>query len=282
MKEYFKNEKHIFEANVTSDFVKIGGKYNDCINISIQRDKDNFPIKAKIPHLESEPECSFDNILENIDTIDFIKASLQYVNQKFPTVTKFEFDDMSRIECGTKKGDYPPRKFDKPFSLSHFYIALNGETWYENKFGAKIGNTYFYEIYRNNLIHLHDKINMKYDIFKVNYSINEKQDSVLSKYFSEEKTWHEFFNDIPRSERCSGLFNWLETAIMDILENTFTPHGWYIDINTMPKTTMEIIEKQMKGGKITRRIKRLGKGRIKFTNKKHITRNGYIFDGEYY
>ena len=280
MKEYFKNDKHIFEANINKsifgDTIKIGGKsYNDCINISINNE---FPTKAKISHLQSEPECSFDNILDNKDTVDFIKASLQYVCKKYPDIKTFEFDDMSNIECGKKKMNVLPkkRKMDKPFSLAHLYLATYGETWYEKIFGAKMINIKLYDLYKESRNKLHGKIDIDYDKFKHLYSIDDNNDKILSNYYSKDKTWIEFFKSIPRDDKCKGLYNWLPSFINEKIENTFIQNGWYIDINNMPKTIMEIVEKpnnNMKGGNQTR------KSRIKITNKQYYHGNGHIFDG---
>ena len=280
MKEYFKNNKHTFKASINGSHIKIGGKsYNDCINVAIYNDTDNIPVKAKIPHLQSEPECSFDNILDNKDTVDFIKASLQYIHYKFPTIKIFEFDDMSHIDCGKTKSVIPPRKLDKPFSLAHLYLAMYGETWYENRFGAKMINKVLYNNYKEGLLKLNNKINIDYTVFKINNSINEKQDAILSKYYSKDKSWKEFFNDIPKDERCDSLFNWLQYYIPEIIENTYNPFGWYIDIETMPKTHMEIVDKPtLKGGAKTRKTKPT----IRFTNKQYFDGNGFIFDGNDY
>ena len=286
MKEYFKNDKHIFEATINNsifgDTIKIGGKsFNDCINISINND---FPTKAKIPHLQSEPECSFDNILDNKDTVDFIKASLQYVSKKYPDIKTFEFDDMSNIECGIKKMNVLPktRKTDKPFSLAHLYLATYGETWYENRFGAKIINKDARNKYEESIKKLHEKIDIEYNKFKWLYKINNIQDKILSNYYSKDKTWIEFFTSIPKNEKCNALYNWLPSCINEILDNRFIQNGWYIYINTMLKTTMEIVEKpnNMKGGKRTMKGgKQTRKSRIKITNKQYYHGNGHIFDG---
>jgi hypothetical protein len=277
MKEYFKNDKHTFEATINKsefgDTIKIGGKsYNDCINISIIKDS---PTKAKIPYLQSEPECSFEDILDSKDTVNFIKASLQYVCMKYPDVKIFEFDDMSHIECGKKKGDNPPRKFEKPFSLAHLYLATHGETWYEHIFRAMIKNKMQYDNYLEVKKKLSEKIDIEYDKFKWLNKINNIQDKILSKYYSKDKSWIEFFSSIPKNHRCDALYKWLEYFINQLLENKFTHYGWYIDIDNMPKISMEIIEKPiMKGGKRTRK-----NNRIKITNKHCWDGNGYIFDG---
>ena len=180
MKEYFKNNTHIFEATIHESIygttLKIGGKsYNDCINISINKDE---PTKALIPHIESQPECSFNKILEDNDTSDFIKASLQYVFYKYPNVKTFKFDDMSHIDCGISKSTTPPRKQEKPFSLAHLYLATHGESWYENRFKAKLINKKSYDNYEKSKEILHTKINIDYEKFKWLYKITDIQNII--------------------------------------------------------------------------------------------------------
>lgn len=279
MKEYFKNDTHIFEVNINETpygiHIKIGGKaYNDCINISIDNDEKT---KAKISHIQSEPEC-FNDSIDTKDTVNFIKASLQFVNHKYPTIKSFEFDDMSKIECGKKRININVslRKMNKPLLLAPMYIGLSGETWYETKFGAKMINEEYYSNYKENTKHLDKIIDIKYEKFKWKNKINEKQDTIISKYYSTDKTWKQFFNDIPKKDRCDALFNWIPDFIETILNHTYREKGWYIDINTMKKTHMEIVDNyNIIGGNKTRKIN----NKIKFTNSPHYDRNGFIFDG---
>ena len=260
MIEYFKNKKHTFEATIneiaTGVTIKIGGAYKDCINITLVSEN-NIVSKGRIPHLESEPECGFTNLLEEGDTVEFIKASLQYISMKYPTVKRYEFDDNSNIECGIRKSNIPPRKMSKPFSLAHLYLALYGETWYEKRFGAKMLNSVLYDIYKDNRNILNTQIHIPYEQFKKMNTIDEKQDKILSQYYDINKTWTHFFNSIPKKDRCVAFFNWLQFFIKDLLHNTYISSSWFIDIDTMDKTHIEIVE-SMSGGqrKKTRKYKK--------------------------
>lgn len=279
MKEYFKNDKHIFEATIKENpygiNIKIDAKaYNDCINISIDNDDKT---KAKIPHIQSEPEC-FNDIIDNKNTVNFIKASLQFVKHKYPAIKAFEFDDMSKIECGKKRIDnhVSVRKMDKPLLLAPMYIGISGETWYENKFDAKMINEEYYSKYKEKTNNLDKIIDINYEKFKWKNKINEKQDKILSKYYSTDKTWKQFFNDIPKKDRCDALFNWIPEFIENILNHTYREKGWYIYIDNMKKTHMEIVTNyNISGGNKTRKRN----NNIKFTNSPHYDRNGFIFDG---
>jgi len=62
----FRLKKNIqeFRERILIHTYKIGGDYDDCINISYIYNNNNKPIKAKIPHLLYEPECSVSSNLD--------------------------------------------------------------------------------------------------------------------------------------------------------------------------------------------------------------------------
>ena len=275
--EYFKNKKHTFEARIKreiyDDILKIGGlSYKDCINIVVSKEDNS----ANIPYIQSEPECSFSSIMDSGDTVDFIKASLQFVHAKYPDVTQFKLDDGSNIECGKRKTDIPPRKMEKPFSLAHLYIALKGETWYEYHFKARMINNDSYKKYRETIQILYKPINIEYDLFKRRNKINTTQDAILSQYYDINSSWIDFFNKIPKKDRCASLFNWLPEFINIILNGLYNPFMWYIDIDRMDKTTMiECGSRNYSRGGATRKYKKTSK----FSN--IFPKHGGIFDGNY-
>lgn len=282
--QYFTNNKHHYKAKINPDqyggfFVKIGGKeYGDCINIDISKGDKHFI--GKITHIQSERECTYDSILEDGDTVPFVKASLQFCCELFKNLNYFEFDDMSNIECGITKSGIPPRKLAKSLSLSYFSIALYGKTLYERQFGAKMENTINYNNYRNEVENLYKPIDLPYDSFKQQNKLSTEHDIILSKYYNysieKSDTWIEFFNKIPKEERCAGFFNWLPFFIEKKIKKTFNPFGWYIDMNTMPnKTKLKIINIK-KGGQWNKTIKQK-KNIIRFKNS--IEANSLIFDG---
>lgn len=88
---YFKTDKYTFQAKIQEQIngytVKIGGRnYGDCINISVYINEKKEPIKAKLSHIQSEIECSFDTIMNENDTVHFLTVSLQFCKQQFPGI----------------------------------------------------------------------------------------------------------------------------------------------------------------------------------------------------
>jgi hypothetical protein len=259
--KYFKNIKHTFKVILNKQdsgyTIKIGGlKKIDCINISIAINN-NTITRATLNHLESEAECGFGSRLEDGVTVDFLKAALQFCKQEFPSVTRIEFDDMSNIDCSNFLNSQGLLK--RPFSLAHFSIAKSGKTWYEKQFGAKMIDEQSYARYRNAADVLNKKIDMDFSTFLGKIYYTNEQADILEKYFNSEITWIEFFNSIPKAQQCKVFYNWLPTFIRELLQNTYNPCGWYIDIDTMNKTSFMLVNSPPTsgGGRKTRRRARL-------------------------
>lgn len=259
----FKTLLNTYEATVNSDesFIKIAGeKYKDCINIALIK-KDGIPVYAKIPHLESEPECGIAKFLDKDEkdaTTDFIRGSLQLVHHLYPSVTQFEFMDDSKIECGVKKPGLPPRNMVTPLSLAYLYIAKYGKSWYEDKFNAKHINPSVYEKFRDSTKILFQPKNMRYEEFEIQNSLNKEQKEFLKPLYEKSISWNDFFKSVPKNDQCKMFVNWLPFFLAKLLNYTFINNIWIINIDTMPKTDLKDITSVMRGGfrRNTRKNKR--------------------------
>ena len=118
----------------------------------------SIPIRVKIPHLFYEPECAVDSFLERGGGTEImIKTALQYAHKDVPSITIFEFDDDSHIDCIEKNmSTKPPRKSINPLNLAFFSIAYHDMTWYEARFNAKMINAEKYKQYKQSLQFLKD------------------------------------------------------------------------------------------------------------------------------
>lgn len=277
--EYFITDKYTFQAKIHEQIngytVKIGGRnYGDCINISVYINEKREPIHAKLSHIQSEVECSFDSILKENDSVHFLTASLQFCKQRFPGIQGFGFDDMSNIDCGKSKNNTPPRRFEKPFSLAHFSLAKYGKTWYELKFGARMSNKELYSTYRQHTQILNQPIQMTFDELIRKSLCSSHQITKLEPYFSPSKTWHEFFNSIPNHEQCYVLLNWLPEFMNILLSGTYHPTSWVIDADKVPDMTIQMNAKPQHGGrKKTRRARRRGQYKLILTSEHPQTMN---------
>jgi hypothetical protein len=88
------------------------------------------------------------------------------------------------------------------------------------------------------------------------FTTDSTQVSRLMPLYRASASWIEFFNSVPKAEKCDLLFNWLPRAINVILCNTFSGDDWYIDVRDMPLIKMEVLKyvsKEQRGGGRTRR-----------------------------
>lgn len=259
----FKTRLNMYEATVNEDetFIKIGGeKYKDCINIALIK-KGGIPVYAKIPHLESEPECGIAKMLdkrERDSTTDFIRGSLQFINYLYPSVKQFQFTDNSNIECGVKKSDTPPRKMVIPLSLAFLYIAKYGKSWYEEKFNARHIDLGVYEKFREATKILFQPKTMNYQDFENENYLTKEQKEVLKPLYERSVTWNEFFKSVPYDDNCKMFVSWMPFFVKKLINYTFIDGDWVIDIDTMPKTDLKDVVQSMKGGfrRSTRKNKR--------------------------
>lgn len=241
---------------------RMGGDYDNCINISININVDNntwrsLPLAwAHIINIKYEPECRLNGILQHGgDVVDMIKLALQYINYIFPEITVFELKDNSNIECEPLAAELkPPRKPVKPLSLSALYVLLHGKTWYERHFNAELKPEKYLN-YKQNIQVFSNPINKPIEYLN-RYVNNMTTIDLLRPYYDNHKSWHEFINKIPRNKRCKLLYNWISTFVNDKTLDSIEGNYWYIDINRMSRINMEIVDKPIympqRGGKATK------------------------------
>jgi hypothetical protein len=244
-----------YDGRITSHTYLTGGDYYNCVTISY-RYENNQPVKAFIPHLLYEPECSVGSTLERGGGSEkMIKSALQYAYNDIPSIPVFYFSDMSKIDCLPKDLSKPPeRKIIKPLNLAYFSIAYYSKTWYELRFNAKMEDDEKYKKYKEKLVFL---VEPSYKVSFIDFvSIIQQGDSELISYIKEiyevSDTYRDFFNNIPKAKRCDILYPWLNTFIEYYIDDVYDEKGWIIDIRTMNAT------RSLQGG-YTRRKKRMNR-----------------------
>jgi len=224
--------ERVYEARLISKTIKVGGKYDNCVNISYSFDKDGIPMKALLGNILSEPECGLLESLEDGETVWMVKAALQFAHAQVPLLTKFYFEDGSRIDC--KKSDgagLPPRRLSMPLSLQYFYLAFYGQTWYEAKFGARMVDPALYRKYKATVGFLTDP-GEKYpwiEFLRMTQLMEEADATLKSPYLSS-STYAEFFSKIPKSERCLALHGWIDTFMENWFGKVIQHAEWVIDL----------------------------------------------------
>jgi hypothetical protein len=255
-----------FGDRIFSKTFKIGGDYDDCVNLAYIY-RDGIPIEAKLPHLMYEPECAVGAHLERGTGSELmIKTLIRYGYNKIQNINLFYFDDMSSIDCIEKNmSELPPRKAKKPLKLSMLSIAYNSETWYEKHFNATMRDKTKYTKYREKVKFLEDKtVKESFERFLEIAQPPVEQIEKLEKYYKSATTYRQFFKNIPFEERCMMLLPWLENFMMYYLRDVYSDLGWEININEMDKK---------KGGhkNKTRRLKRLYPKSYKMINYVHYS-----------
>ncbi len=229
------------DGQIYSRNFQIGGKYSDCVNVSISYNKDSKPISAKIPTLVYDEECSLTSPLDRGEgTIIMIKTLLRYVNAKVPEINEFVFEDNSNIECGADEEKYQKRTrkrgtYARPVALYYFSIAFNGITWYEKHFNAYQQDLIVYKAYRERISEiLHDtKIKPTFNDFLRIAQPPMKYINELNKLYEEASTYGGFFNSIPKQDRCRLVREWIPTFMEYYLKGLFKNTDWVIDVRKM-------------------------------------------------
>jgi hypothetical protein len=220
---------------------KIGGNYEDCVNVSIKYDIRGKAISAKIPTLVYDEECSTGTPLDRGEgTIIMIKTLLRYINNKIPEITEFVFEDKSNIECGTEEEKHQKRRrkrgtYARPLVLYYFSIAFNCVTWYEKHF-----NAYQQDLKQHNEYRIRVKGLLKDE--KMKPSFNEflliaqppmKYLEELKSLYEKSNTYGEFFTSIPKNDRCRLVREWLPTFMEHYLKDVFKNTDWVINVKKM-------------------------------------------------
>jgi hypothetical protein len=226
---------------------KIGGNNLDCINVSISYDSKNEPISASIPHIMYDEECSIDVPLDRGEgSIKMIKALFQYIHLQLPSINEVNFEDKSNIECATeyeiqKKGSRFRKKGTNvnPVPLYYFSIAFNGETWYEKHFNARQKDKNKHDKYRekiNDLLHSEQfKTNISFiEFLKIARPPMETTDE-LEKYYTNSNTFGNFFQSIPKKDRCRLVRDWISNFTEHHLSKLFSNTGWIIELPIITK-----------------------------------------------
>jgi hypothetical protein len=156
---------------------------------------------------------------------------------------------MSNIECIIDH--IQPSDDDShiiPLPLNLLSIAYNGKTWYEHYFNAEYTDPDRQKKYREKIQFLYnpeEKLNFLRFLEVASPPI-EQTDYLKDKYISA-STYHEFFNSIPKNDRCLILRPWLRSFMWHYLDNIFSYNTWVIDIHNMNRNQHKKRKLQKKG-----------------------------------
>jgi hypothetical protein len=188
-------------------------KIGDCINVSISYNQ-NRPVSASITHISYDLNCS----------IIMIKTLLDYIHQQIPTITEITFEDKTSIECANI--------YHIP--LYYFSIAFNGVTWYENHFNARQKDLNKHDKYRTKINILLYSEEFKQNTYFIHFLEIAKPPfeiiDELDKYYSNSITFGEFFQSMPKSNRCRLVRDWIFSFMSYHLKEVFENMDWIIEL----------------------------------------------------
>ena len=97
------------------------------------------PTNCYIDRVERNSACVIDGTLEEKGGTEIlVELALWTIHTLFPYISIFSFKDNSHIYCQQGSKEYK-------LSLSYDYILKYNQTWYQNKFGAKLPDISFHK-----------------------------------------------------------------------------------------------------------------------------------------
>jgi len=250
------NSLYNSEGELYSRNFQIGGHYSDCVNVSVSYTDNSKPNNAKISTIVYDEECSLKApLLRGEGTIIMIKTLLRHINKVIPEIKEFIFEDKSNIECGTEEEKHQKRlrkrgTYARPLVLYYFSIAFNCGTWYEKNFNAYQHDIVMHKAYRERVKELlMDKtIKPSFNDFLRIAQPQMKYLEEIKKLYEESETYEEFFNSMPKDDRCRLVRDWITTFMEYYLKGVFKNSDWVIDVEKMDNTP-ELCKVRKNGGR---------------------------------
>lgn len=175
-------------------------KFKDCLSIHVF---ENSKI-AELHGLMYNQTCSINMPLpKNEGTVSMVKAGLKFAVQLFPHITQFELTDVSQVRCGKHN-----------MSLSDFYFATRGKTWYENRFGAQPSFTnygYLRNIFESKPILDFDDLWEKY--LQYGHPLYKKDKQYYQYMYDRASSWFDFLNRWFEEEGCKPFMYLSDTPV---------------------------------------------------------------------
>lgn len=225
-----------------------------CLISKIHSTKPNI---CYIVNIERNSACVINGTLEEKGGTEvFIKLALWTIHTLFPDVTTFTLTDDSHIYCQQGSKAYK-------LSLSYDYILKYNQTWYENKFGAKLphvilckGEKPIDESFNESLKVLDYPLQPFSDLRLTYKSFIENED-----IYNTSSTPRDFINKLRikyGNDYCFKVGEWL-TQYMIRLDIKLYPDNWYINIESViepPKFNIQETKNIIRGGNKTKKRSR--------------------------
>lgn len=195
----------------------IGGHTLYCIDALIHKETSRFSIIIDVQlgylsHVYYNQSCSLEhNFVRGIDTNNILKLLCTYINNHYPYVKGFIYNDTSTKQCDNKA-------YVNLYEMS--YIRT-GATWYQTHFQAVIHPKSMELFTKTEQEFQEKKKRISWSMMKTYiqspYPIDE---SILQELYDSATTWQEFFgvlsDKIGIDQFCIFVSNWLHGFLMSI------------------------------------------------------------------
>lgn len=226
----------------------IGGDANNyCIYIYVSKGA----AIAKLMQIYYDAKCYTDGSFQRgTDTEKLIPFVAEIVRMRYPYVQRLEFTDTSYRYCGNKYY----------VNLSLMYYLTTGQTWYEKKFGAYLPPEYKADFDTRQTQFQQRKHSTTWSTLR-GYMPNvlPMDEGKMKELFESSQTWYEFFggvmNIITKENMCGFLALWVSEFMVDFMKFNFAMASYLIDIEKIPKLSVQIQPYTRAGRRRTRRIR---------------------------
>jgi len=229
-----KTEFGTFQVKITNrTYISIGAKKN-CVQIGYNIDTN----EATLDWLGTEQGgCEQDEkIIKGSDTIEMTDLGFTILKKLYPSVKNWiRLRDSSKFTCNLPDGNR------YPISNMIYNLLLNGETYYQKKFGA---------------VPLYEEANPMYETFYSVWSTkplppsfsfqNKDLTEMLTPIYKRSNTWQNFFKELYKlygRNTCFIMHSWYLDVYSDLARIPITT-DWKIDLNSRPVIPFDIIRIQ--------------------------------------
>lgn len=227
----------------------VGGDTNNyCIYIYVSRGT----ATAKLMQIYYDAKCYTDNSFKRgVDTEKLIPIVAEIVRMRYPYVHYLEFTDTSYRQCGNKYS----------VNLSLMYYLTSGQTWYEKKFGAYLPPEYKSDFDARQSQFQQRKQTTSWNTLRGYMPVKLPMDEgVMKELFESTQTWYDFFggvmNQIGKENMCGFLALWVSEFMVDFMKFNFASATYLIDIEKVPKLSVQILPYNSAGKRTTQRVRR--------------------------
>ncbi len=237
-----------FPGRPETSTISFGGKSTYCI---VGAWKSIEPTIVYIDRIEYDKGCILDGQLEHgKGTISMIQAALYTIRRLYPDVTQITFTDDSHIYC-----EHGSKKYK--LSLAHDYILKYNQTWYEQKFHAKLPLN-LYQSFQSSLSVLDEPLSP----FEFQVTLSPYLEQYKQQYMSA-STPRDFFTTLRNdfgTRYCVEVWHWIRHYLEQQLHIKVYKDSWSIDTSTIqPPHEYQLDKTTQQGGSRKRYTRKMRK-----------------------